>query len=328
MKRKKEWVLLLVIMVVLVLYLVLRSQNRTQYQLPEIPKIPRSDITKIEISKHDRIITLNKDNNNVWRIHPQGYLVDRAKVDNMLDIIEDLAFDSLVSESKNYYRYDLDEEKRIIVRAWTGDTLRREMAIGKEAASYQHTFVKLPDNPRVFLARQGFKRRFDQRVDDLRDKSVLSFDPTEIQEIHITTGETTMVLSKNEVPVDETIEDNADNEANESSPTRAVWQTASGEKKDKTRIEQMLTDLSRLRCDEYIDDRAKDDFKNPIYTVRLKGVKEYTLSIFEKNDSDVNKQPAVSSEKDSPFLLYEWKVENIFKKSDGLFQKPNKSEVE
>lgn len=327
MKRKKELVILLVIIVVLVLYLSFRNRNRTQYQLPEIPKISKSDITRIEIAKHERIITLNKDN-NVWRIQPQGYLVDSAKVDNILDIIGDLAFDSLVSESKNYYRYDLDEEKRVIVRAWAGDALRRELTIGKEAASYQHTFVKLPDDPRVFLARQGFKRRFDQTVNDLRDKSVLSFDPAEIQEIRITTHEKTMVLSKNEVPEKKAIEDNTDEEANESPPMQAVWQTASGEEKDKTIIEQLLTELSRLRCDEYINDHAKDDFNNPIYTVRLKGVKEYALSIFKKNDSDANKQPAVSSENDYPFLLFEWKVENIVKKSDGLFQKPNKSKAE
>jgi hypothetical protein len=327
MKKKKELVILLVIIVVLVLYLSFRNRNRTQYQLPEIPKISKSDITKIEIAKHERIITLNKDN-NVWRIQPQGYLVDSVKVDNMLDIIGDLAFDSLVSESKNYYRYDLDEEKRIIVRAWAGDALCRELTIGKEAASYQHTFVKLPDDPRVFLAQQGFKRRFDQTVNDLRDKSVLSFDPAEIQEIRITTHEKTMALSKNEVPEKKAIEDNTDEEANESPPKQAVWQTASGEEKDKTIIEQLLTDLSRLRCDEYINDHAKDDFNNPIYTVRLKGVKEYALSIFKKNDSDANKQSAVSSENDYPFLLFKWKVENIFKKSDGLFQKPNKSKAE
>ncbi len=327
MKRKKEFVILLVIIAVLVIYLVLRNPDRTQYQLPEIPKIAKSGITKIEISKHERIITLNKDN-NVWRIHPQGYLVDGAKIDNMLDIIEDLTLDSLVSESKNYYRYDLDDEKRIIVQAWTGDTLSRELAIGKEAASYQHTFVKLPDNPRVFLARQGLKRQFDQTVEDLRDKSVLAFDPIEIQEIDITNGETTMVLSKKEVPVGETLENTEDDEKKKSSPIQAVWQTASGEEKDKVMIEQILTDLSRLRCDEYFDDREKDDFNSPIYTIRLRGVKEYTLSIFQKNDSEAKKHPAVSSENDYPFLLFEWKVENILKKSDGLFQKPNKSEAE
>jgi hypothetical protein len=58
--------------------------------------------------------------------------------------------------------------------------------------------------------------------------------------------------------------------------------------------------LSILSCDEYIEDKAKEDFSSPIYSVSLKGLKEYTISFFDKTD---NTYPAVSSQNQYPFFM-------------------------
>ena len=38
----------------------------------------------------------------------------------MLDVIEELTLTALVSESKNYVRYDLSHDEKITVKAWKG----------------------------------------------------------------------------------------------------------------------------------------------------------------------------------------------------------------
>ena len=70
----------------------------------------------------------------------------------MLNVFESLALTALVSESKDYNRYDLNAEKRITVKAWQQETLKRNFDIGKAAPSFRHTFVKIGDESRVFHA--------------------------------------------------------------------------------------------------------------------------------------------------------------------------------
>ena len=89
MKRKKEPIILIIIILLLVSYLLLRKQDRTHYQIPEVPKIKKADITKIEFSKQEGSIVMNRKD-NTWRIAPQGYLADEAVVKNIIDIIDKL----------------------------------------------------------------------------------------------------------------------------------------------------------------------------------------------------------------------------------------------
>ena len=90
----------------------------------------QKEISKVEISKQDTTIVLNRKDNS-WQIMPQEYPADANQVESMLDVIEKLSLTALVSESKDYKRYQLEEDNKLIVKAWSGDTLRREFEIGK-----------------------------------------------------------------------------------------------------------------------------------------------------------------------------------------------------
>jgi len=185
MKIKKEYVILAGVMVALILYLVLHRSNRTHYKLPDITEISGKQISKLEIGKADKTLALNKKD-TTWYIDPKGYPADSDKVKNMLDVIEKLTLTALVSESKNYVRYDLTDGKKITVQAWKGKTLSREFDIGKTANTYQHTFVRLATDSNVYHARGDFRRKFDQTVNDLRDKTVLSYTQKDIRDITLT----------------------------------------------------------------------------------------------------------------------------------------------
>ena len=60
MKIKKEYIILVIIIIALSLYLILRNPNRTFYELPEIPSVSGKNISKIEIAKTKSAIVLNK----------------------------------------------------------------------------------------------------------------------------------------------------------------------------------------------------------------------------------------------------------------------------
>ncbi len=47
MKIKKEYVILVTVILALSLYLILRNPDRTLYQLPKVPDISKTNISKI-----------------------------------------------------------------------------------------------------------------------------------------------------------------------------------------------------------------------------------------------------------------------------------------
>lgn len=117
MKLKKEYFILAAILVALILYLALHRSNRTHYQLPELSEVTGKHISKLEITTAGNSIIFNQKD-NTWNIEPNGYRADSTKVKNILNVIEKLKLTALVSESKNYIRYDLSNDKNIHVKAW------------------------------------------------------------------------------------------------------------------------------------------------------------------------------------------------------------------
>lgn len=320
MKGKKEYIILVAVIVALGLYLVFRSPDRAQYSLPQLPEIDTAEITKIEIAKPEISIVLDREGDN-WLIGPDAFRADRDKVKAMLETMDTLTVTALVSESKSYNRYELDDDKKISVKAWTGDELTREFDLGKAASSFRHTFVKLAGDDRVYHGRGNFRGTFDQTVDNLRDKQVLSFDPLDIHEMSITKDKEDLTLARAQRPVEVSPgQDGAEVEGAQQPGAQMIWQTEEGKRGNEKELNRMVTTLSNLRCETYVDDKNKEDFVAPIYTIVLKGAEEHTLNLFAKTDEEAKNYPAVSSGNAYPFLLPQWQVENLMKKPEDLLE--------
>jgi hypothetical protein len=284
----------------------------------------QKEISKVEISQQDTTIVLNRKDNH-WNIVPQGYPADANQVESMLDVIEKLSLTALVSESKNYKRYQLDEGNKVIVKAWSGDTLRRKFEIGKAAATFQHTFVKLSDDSRVYQASGNFRNKFDASVDNLRDKTVLAFDAKDIQEIRLSKGEQSIVFTRKQVPDEITSSEEEKSQSSQAPTEQATWKSTDGKRADESQLNRMLTTLSNLRCEKYLDDRKKEELSDPIYTIQLTGIKKYSLSVFSKIDESSNNYPTTSSDNDYPFLLPSRQVNDIIKNPEEFLEKTSES---
>ena len=310
MTLKKEYFILTAVIVALILYLVFHRSNRTHYTLPEISSIPGKQISKIELAKADGTVVLIKKD-NTWHIGPKEYPADSEKIKDILNVIENLKVTALVSESKNYVRYDLNPDKKINVKAWRGKSLIREFDIGKAAATFQHTFVKLAKDPNVYHARKDFRQKFDRTVEDLRDRTVLSFVQKDLREIKIARDEKAVALDLKQVVEADGEKKNAADGTGKSPGPQAAWVDTNGKKVDSAKVGRLLGFLNRLECEAYMNVSKKDDFKDPVYSVTLQGARKYTLSIFAKKNKDEKTYPAVSSENAYPFLLSDTQIDSL-----------------
>jgi hypothetical protein len=297
MKVKKEHLILAVLIVALSFYVYFRRQDRTLYQLPVLQEVPVSEIVKIEITKAQRPMIALERKDEGWVLLPEKHPADQGKVMVMLETLRNLTLSALISESKSYERYGLGKEDRIRVKAWSGEGLKRDFEIGREAPSFQHTFVKIDGDGRVFHARENLKVRFDQSVDDLRDKSVLELDPTAVDTIELYDGKRSVHLTRKQDPVAE-------------GAAQATWESQGGRVEDAV-VSELLSVLSNLKCRTFLYDRKKDDFRDPVYAVTLRGTEEHSLALYAKEERNPNDYPALSSQNESPFLLPEHQADRI-----------------
>jgi len=317
MKLQKEYIILTAVICVLVLILVVSSdRNKMSYKLPKTEKLESDLITQVEIYTNKESILIQKSQNE-WLIVPQRYKADADKVNEMLDVIENLTLTELVSDKKNYSRYELDEEKRIQIKAFKDDELIREFFIGKASSTYSHTYVKLSDSSHVFHARDSFRSTFETNVSELRDKSVMEFLKEEITGLVLAGEFGSLELKKQLKQVKPDVKEPED-ENEIQPPEEEVWLTQDEKQVKTSEVNSILSKLSSLNCDSYLDEQEKKNLKNPVYSIIAKGSKDYKLEIYSNEEKE--EYPALSSESEYPFWLTKWTAESLMKKPEDIIE--------
>ncbi len=309
MKVKKEYILLGLLIVSSILYLVFKQTDRIHYTLPVLKALKADDITTIEITRDGKTTALFKKDKS-WHISPSNWRADQTKVSEMLDKLSGLAVTDLISEAKSYERYQLDDKSKVVLKAFSGNKIRRELSAGKTAPTNSHTYIRLPGDNKVYLASGDLPRLFLAPVAELRDMLVLGFAPELITSIEILEAGTSTVLTKEVLPPDKSQKEPA-----KGTVKLYIWKNGKGGTVDKAIIDPFLSGLSRTYCEKYLDDAMKASLINPVITLKFKGAKEYTLSIFQKTGEIL---PAVSSESESPFVFPGYKLETMKKSLDEI----------
>ena len=309
MKHTKEYAILAVAIVALGLYLFLRDTDRTTFILPDLQAFETQDITKIQIDQDDQALVLSRGDDQ-WQVSPGDHPAEEAKVKRMLDVLADLDITALVSETRNYARYELDDEHRIRVTAYRNGDIVRNLDIGKAADTMRHTHIALTDDPNVYHARGNFRSDFDQTVANLRDKTVLAFDKSAVEAFTIEAGNTKLNVTKTGAgPPEESEEAPATAEDEEAAP--AQWQTEDGRVLDDESVDRLLVSLSGLRCRAYLSDRSRNDFDEPAYRIRIEADETARLDIFAPQETAATEVPAASSLRAEPFTLADFDVDPI-----------------
>ena len=334
-KLKKEYIVLAVVIVVLCLYLVFKPGDKVHYDVPELKPVIEADIDKIEITRKGKTITLTKQEGK-WLIGENNYPMDATRIEKILESTAGLSLSDMVSESKNYAPYELDEEKRVLIKAYGQDKVLRDFVLGKQASTFNHTFVKIAGDDRVFYARKSLRGYFDREIDDMRDKQVLKFDKNEISEILVATAEQEYLFTKKVTTAEPNPAEEKDKEKEQAPPAPAKdevqWVTEAGKEGDKSKIDSFINQLSDMKCDSFYADKEIKDFaaQKPVLALTLTGSKSYKLSIFEKlpeGGDNVGKFPAVSSENLYPFLLVSYKGDNFIRDAKELVKEEKETPV-
>lgn len=302
MRLRDKVLILLALIAVLSIY-ILRRGAPPEEGLPTMAPVAAQEITRIEIQRDGETLTLRRADDR-WRMEPQGYLLDRRLAGEMTAVLAELRLSAVVAESEGYARYELDEARRIRVRAFAGERLVRDLAIGKIAPSFRHTFVRLEGDPRVFHAVDAFRDRFARTLDDMRDKTVLAFAPPEIRALTIVRSGRELALTR---------------EAPSAEGATPSWQAADGRAADGAAVEDLLKRLSGLACDRFLPGTSATELGSPQLALTLAGASDLRLELFAPLPGSEDKSsPGTASGAAEPFLLSEHLAAPLFQKADQL----------
>lgn len=326
---KKQYVFLLAAIAVLSAYLALRSPDKVNYELPDLPDVQKKDITVIEMEKKGRRLVLKKDG-GVWKTDPDKYPASDDQVDRILDAIVAFTLTDMVSQAKSYDRFDLTEDKKIAVRILSGDKLKLAFDMGNIAGTRRHTFVRIAGDDRVYHARGNLKDRFTADIDDVRDKTVMMFNPHEIREVRLGHLKESLTLSRVQVPESPAGdaapgERGPDQEKSKPREKGISWKRADGQPVDEAALERLLSTVTELKCQKYIYDRKKDAFTDPRYSIAFTGARTYSLFFFPGDKENQEGFPSVSSENSSPFILDHYKADELVAGIEAMM-KPTKTD--
>ncbi len=310
MKVRKEALILAVIIIGLSLYLIFNKQDRNLYEVPRLESLTVAEISKLRIASSENTIVITRKAGK-WVVDEAAYPGDESKIKRVSELVANLKLATLISESKAYERYELDDAHKISIQVWQTDKLVREFDIGKTAPSQRHTFVKLADDHKVYQASENLRSQLKGDTDAFRDKSVMTYDTTQIKSVHIQSGPERQVFNK-VIKDDAKDEKSVENKQSGQEPTQELWKDSGDTPADENKIKRLIKDISALECQAFIYGKPKTDFSNPIATLTLQGTESYTLSLFERTDEDSD-YPAISSQSDYPFLLSGWRGDQVVK---------------
>ena len=325
MKLKKEYMILAVVIFSLAGYLFVKKTNRLHYTLPATPVIAKNSIMKLELQRGNQQTILTKKD-GAWFISPGDYPADASKMDRIIEAITDFTINTLVSESGDYLRYDLTQDKKIGVKVLGEKGPLFSFAIGKRATTFKHTFVTIEGDRRVFQAQGNFRNDFDQSPQEFRDRNVLPFAKDPLTSLEITDGGKILHLTKR--PLDQKEVELKKNADDSQAKIADGWVDNSGREVSEAAMNELFSQLTGLQCESYLEGKKKEDFKDPIISIALQGKKDVTLAIFPKTDQKDTGNPAISSENDYPFIIQKFKVELIRKAVKEIRSEKNEPQAE
>ena len=271
---KKEYLILIALILIFSAYLLVHKENKDNYTLPEIEKIDVSKITGLIIDKKPESIKFTKKGKN-WLLTDKEYPADSSSVENMLDTFKTLKLSALVSQKTDLKRYQLDDQNRIRVKVMEGAKAIFEFSMGKTAPTFNHTFVMLVNDHNIYHANGSFRSYFDKTVEDFRDKKVLEFKKESIKRFTVKKdGLSKTLVSKEETKGKE--------------KTSVTWSFEDGTPADKEAVLNFLSSVSFLKCENFLDSPAKKSYEKekPLCEIRLENKGGIQLTLFKGKKED------------------------------------------
>lgn len=262
---------------------------------------------EINIKSKDSSLNLVRKGDN-WLINEQGYPGDSGLIGGLEKKARDFKLLDLVSDKGYYDKYELTDEKGVLVIIKDKGKVLRKILIGKAGSTNNHSFVKVNDRKEIYLASGIMKSDFMLMTDDVRNKEILSLNKSDVKLLGINYGgkkyEFYPAAGIGKEPV------------KEGEKPAVEWKCKGREnlKLRENAVNELLSIFSPLRANTYPENADRKNAGKTLCTVSIEaGSKKIDLVIYDKKDKEMNY--ASSSESGYIFTLGSWQTDKLFIKN-------------
>jgi len=263
-------------------------------------------VTKVHIKKTDSDVELVKAGGD-WKLtKPVQQPADSQTIQGMLSSLKELKLEDVISTKKDKFGTYQVDSTGTQVEVWQGDKSVLSVVVGKSSSDWTHTYVRRPNEDRVYRAEGVLTYNFNRRPDDWRDKTILKLEEPSIKRI-------VLEYPKEKVAVTLAKADSV------------RWNFTAGggaaEPADSLTAARLVSNAAHLSTINFATpDESKDkDFGNPDFRLRVEAKDEsHTVSFLKVDDQ---KMLARRDDSDVVFSLYKNNLVNLMKKPEDLRKK-------
>jgi len=202
------------------------------------PNVEQADITSVSLRNSDVPEIRLERRDGHWRIvAPIDFAADTFAADGVASAITQLMNESVIEQPQppEVYGFRSDSEEVRFTVAGAEKTLR----VGGTTPVGSNTYVSVVGEDRIFTVATYQLSSFKKDVDEFRDKRILDFDPSAADRVAIRWPEAKVVLARSD----------------------GKWQMVEPIQTlaDADAVEQLLTSLSFLRAEGFVDQPASDE---------------------------------------------------------------------
>lgn len=285
-KTIREFIILAVIAALLLLYIIFRTAGNINYDLPAVPAVTSESIDHITVSGPQVDLDFSREDEK-WSINPEGWTADKASLKAISSAVAELKLTDLISTSGALSRYNLDEQERITIKAYSSGELLREIYIGKVSSSGIYTYIMLPGDDNIYSVRGDLPSRFSGDKTTMRDKEILSVPRSGALKMTLIEGSRALTVSRDK---------------------DGIWTADGGLEINGENASAIVPVLSPLRCTDFLQTLPAEPAEMVLDIQTADG--NIFLEIWPETGDGY---PARSSVNGYPILLTAYTTEKILK---------------
>ncbi|MCS7048266.1 MAG: DUF4340 domain-containing protein [Verrucomicrobiae bacterium] len=218
--------------------------DKRREQSRRLTNLKSDQVTRLELIFTNQTIVLEKKNNRWYLLEPIAYRADSGTVNSMLDGLEFAEKKRTLSaeEVAGLDRNELGLVNPRLQVAWQTSTGRRVLRLGGETPTGDAFYAQFDGQPEVYIAEEYLFDRLNRTVNDLRDRTVLDFDPATTLRCEIKNGDRVLEFARSG--------------GDTASPWTIVRPVSA--RADQRAVSDLLSQLSRLRVQEFVSDNPAD----------------------------------------------------------------------
>lgn len=307
--KTKQLLILLGILVVLVVIVGLvenpfaKSEYAKKMEAATLlfPNFNKEDVVKIEITATGETTTLSNENNQWLVASMDNYPADSDGVADVLDKVTELKTTGLVSENpEKQAEFEVDSSGAEAKLLDASGNVLAHLFLGKTTPGYLSSYVRAADSNKVYVGKGNLKATFDKGTRTWRDRTIFRFNK----------GDVTHLTIKSE---EEQIELQMDAESK--------WQMTKPETFPalEAELDALLDSLSELDTDDFAEATDLSEYElDPPKSSVLAKLNDGSTKLLLIGKEEGGKHYVKREDKDPVFMLFQYKINQLLKKSDDL----------